>query len=177
MHHDRDRPRLPGQDDGLAAVERALVRRAIDLAVDNAAVGQLPFGAIVARDGAIVATGVNTSLRDHDPTAHAEVVAVRNACRNLGTLILPGATLASSCEPCVLCHATAVAAGIERVIYAAPSTLAIAMLGASDTPHANLLAEMQRSARSLAPGQIVHVPIDGAGEPFERYTRRALLRP
>jgi guanine deaminase len=179
-HHDHQRrPRaVNGGTSGGPPTngERAFVRQAIELAVDNAAAGQLPFGAVVVRDGGILGTGVNTTLRDHDPTAHAEVDAIRNACRDLHSLALPGATLVSSCEPCVLCHAAAASAGIERVVYAAPSELAIAMLGAPNTPHAALLAEMQRSLRSLVPEQIVHHPIDGAGEPFERYTS-ALVRP
>jgi guanine deaminase len=151
--------------------EAAFLRQAIELAVQNAAAGGLPFGALVIRDGAILATGVNRELRDHDPTAHAEVEAVRNACRDLGTRALPGAWLVSSCEPCALCHAAAAVAGISRLVYAAPKELAAAMLGAPDEP-ADLPAEMQRALRSLAPDQVVHVPTDGDSRPFERFTRQ-----
>jgi guanine deaminase len=153
--------------------ERDLVLRAIDLAVGNAEAGQLPFGALVVRGGAVLASGVNAELRNHDPTAHAEVEAVRAACRLSRTRTLPGATLVSSCEPCALCQATAATAGIERVVYAAPSMLAIARLGAPETPQAALLAAMQHSLRSLAPERLVHVPSDRAAEPFERYLRHA----
>jgi tRNA(Arg) A34 adenosine deaminase TadA len=153
--------------------ERDLVLRAIDLAVRNAEAGQLPFGAVVLHRGAVLASGVNTELRDHDPTAHAEVDAIRAACRRLHTRTLPEATLVSSCEPCALCQVTAATAGIERVVYAAPSALAIARLGAPETPQAALLAEMQHSLRSLAPERLVHIPSDRAAEPFERYLRRA----
>jgi guanine deaminase len=90
------------------------------LALDNAATAQLPFGAVVVRDGTVLATGVNTALRDVDPTAHAEVAAVRNACRQLGVVDLGGATVYSSCEPCALCVAVAAAAGVTRIVYAAP---------------------------------------------------------
>jgi guanine deaminase len=173
-NNDHDRPPTPstaGVSSGPSTTgETALLRQAIDLAVDNASAGQLPFGALVVRDGGILATGVNTSLRDHDPTAHAEVDAIRNACRSLHTLALPGATLVSSCEPCALCHAAATSAGILRVVYAAPKELAFEMLGAPDEPHATLLADMQRALRSLATEQIVHVPIEGDGRPFERFT-------
>jgi len=176
-HHDHE-PRPTAVTGGISGGpptngERTFLGQAIELAVDNAAAGQLPFGAVVVHGGGIVATGVNTTLRDDDPTAHAEVDAIRNACRNLGSLALPGATLVSSCEPCVLCHAAAATAGIARVIYAAPSELATAMLGTPGTPHAALLAEMQRSLRALTPEQVVHLPIEGAGEPFERYTNDA----
>ncbi len=61
-------------------VEGRLLARAIELAVENAERGQLPFGALVVRDGHILAEGVNTALKDSDPTAHAEVAAVRRAC-------------------------------------------------------------------------------------------------
>src|SRR4051794_12474340 len=95
------------------------LRRAVDLAAGNAAAGQLPFGALVVRDGEVLAIGVNTALRDRDPTAHAEVAAVRNACRHLGVLHLTGAVIYSSCEPCALCHTAALAAGVVRIVYAA----------------------------------------------------------
>ena len=100
--------------------------------MQNAAAGQLPFGALVVRDGEVLGTGVNRELREHDPTAHAEVDAIRNACRDLRTLTLPGAVLVSSCEPCALCHVTAAVAGISRVVYAASSEQASAMLGGTD---------------------------------------------
>lgn len=142
--------------------------------MENASAGQLPYGALVVRDGGVLATRVNTSLRDNDPTAHAEVDAIRNACRDLHTLALPGATLVSTCEPCALCHAAAASAGIPRVIYAAPKELVIEMLGAPEEPHAALLTEMQRALRSVAPDQIVHVPTEGDGQPFERFTTSGL---
>ncbi|HEY6415459.1 MAG TPA: nucleoside deaminase [Acidimicrobiales bacterium] len=154
--------------------ETAFLRRAIELAVHNASTGQLPFGALVVRDGDIVGTGVNTELRDLDPTGHAEVGAVRNACRELGTLTLPGALLVSSCEPCALCHTTAALAGISRVVYAAPKELAAAMLGAAEDPEPRLLTQMQRALRALAPEQVVHGPTDGDSLPFERYATARL---
>jgi len=161
-HDDQSPPQPPGMD--------AFLERAIELALENAAAGQLPFGALVVRDGTVLATGVNTSLRDHDPTAHAEVDAIRNACRDLRTLALPGATLVSSCEPCALCHAAAASAGILRVVYAAPKEVAFAALGAPAGPPGALLTQMQRALRSLVPGQIVHIPTEGAGRPFDRFT-------
>jgi tRNA(Arg) A34 adenosine deaminase TadA len=153
--------------------EAAFLGRAVDLAVDNAAAGQLPFGALVVRDGEVLATGVNTSLRDHDPTAHAEVEAIRTACRDLHTPALADATLVSSCEPCALCHAAAATVGIVRVVYAAPKEVAFAALGAPEGSHVALLTAMQHALRSLVPEQIVHVPTEGAGRPFERFTTSA----
>src|SRR4029453_8330548 len=86
---------------------------------ENAAAGQLPFGALVVRDGQVLATGVNTALRDIDPAAHAEVEAGRAACRAGGTLDLRGAEVYSSCEPCEMCRTVAQAAGIAVIWYAA----------------------------------------------------------
>lgn len=99
-----------------------LLGRAVDLATQNAASGQLPFGALVVRDGETLATGVNTVLRDLDPAAHAEVEAIRAACRSLGTLDLRGAEVYSSCEPCPMCCRAATATGIAVIWYAARAT-------------------------------------------------------
>jgi tRNA(Arg) A34 adenosine deaminase TadA len=132
-----------------------MVRRAVQLASDNAAAGQLPFGALVVRDGGVLATGVNTALRDHDPSAHAEVAAVRNACRALGTLDLAGAEIYSSCQPCPICRSVAAVAGVGRIYYAA--------LGAD-------LPDLRYPAPPALDGVTAeHVPVAGSGEPFERY--------
>src|SRR3954447_8578607 len=103
----------------MALTDLDLTTMAITLARENAATGALPFGAVVARDGVVLATGVNTTAVDHDPSAHAEAAAVRAACRQFRTLSLSSATLAASCEPCAICLSIAFAAGVERVIYAA----------------------------------------------------------
>jgi guanine deaminase len=92
---------------------------AVALAVDNVARGGGPFGALVVRDGEIVATGVNAVTTTNDPTAHAEVVAIRAACQALGDFRLTGCVLVSSCEPCPLCLAAALWARVDRVVYAA----------------------------------------------------------
>ena len=92
---------------------------AVALAVGNVEAGGGPFGALVVRDGAIVATGVNQVTATNDPTAHAEVVAIRAACRELGDFRLSGCVLVSSCEPCPLCLAAALWARADRVVYAA----------------------------------------------------------
>lgn len=80
--------------------------------------GTEPFGAVVVKDGRIVGRGLNSSRATFDPTSHGETEAIRDACRNLGTLDLTGATLYSSCEPCALCVAAMGIAGIEKLYYA-----------------------------------------------------------
>jgi guanine deaminase len=80
------------------------MQRALDLASHNANSGRGgPFAAIVVRDGKVVAEGTNLVTSTNDPTAHAEVVAIREACRNLGTFQLTGCELYTSCEPCPMC--------------------------------------------------------------------------
>lgn len=154
-------PRDPG--------EAALLSRAVQLALDNAAAGQLPFGALVVRDGTVLATGVNTALQDNDPVAHAEVAAVRNACRSLGELHLTGATLVSSCEPCAVCHAVAAATGVARIVYAAPKEYVPDMGYPAPPDNDDLMVRMQQVLRATAPEQLLYIPTDGAREPFDRF--------
>lgn len=98
--------------------EEAL-RRAIALAVENVARGGGPFGAVVVRDGAIVGKGTNRVTIDNDPSAHAEVVAIRDACRRLGTFRLDGAVVYSSCEPCPMCWSAIQWSRAARLCFAA----------------------------------------------------------
>lgn len=95
-----------------------LMRMAIALAQDNVARGGGPFGAVVARDGEVVATGVNRVTADCDPTAHAEVRAIRAAAALLGTFDLRGCELFSSCEPCPMCLGAVYWARLDRLFYA-----------------------------------------------------------
>jgi tRNA(Arg) A34 adenosine deaminase TadA len=84
--------------------ENEFMQLAIRLATENVLSGAGgPFGAVIAKDGEIVATGVNTVTSANDPTAHAEVNAIREACQALGSFQLPGCVLYSSCEPCPMC--------------------------------------------------------------------------
>jgi guanine deaminase len=145
--------------------ERQLLEETVRLAAENADAGQQPCGALVVRDGEILGTGVNTTSRDNDPTAHAEVEAVRAACRSLGTLALDGATIVSSCEPCPMCQSAAVMVGIERIVYAAPKESA-ARYGMQLT---DIGARMQQTWREQRLQEIEQVPTAGADEPFERF--------
>jgi tRNA(Arg) A34 adenosine deaminase TadA len=82
------------------------MQMAIDLATENVTSGAGgPFGAVVVRDGKIIATGVNCVTTNNDPTAHAEVMAIREACRALGDFQLAGCEVYTSCEPCPMCLA------------------------------------------------------------------------
>ena len=93
------------------------MRKAIGLSVRNVAMGGGPFGAVIARDGEIIATGVNRVTADHDPTAHAEVNAIRAAAEKLGTYDLSGCEIYTSCEPCPMCLGAIYWAHLDRMYY------------------------------------------------------------
>ena len=100
--------------------DREFLERAVTLATSNVGAGGGPFGAIiVSADGVVLGEGTNRVTRDLDPSAHAEVVAIRAACQSVGDFALHGATLYTSCEPCPMCLATALWARVDRVLYAA----------------------------------------------------------
>jgi tRNA(adenine34) deaminase len=82
--------------------------------------GEVPIGAVVVHEGAIIAGGQNTVLRDVDPTAHAEIVALRAAAKALGNYRLAGCTLFVTLEPCAMCAGAMIHARIDRLVYAAP---------------------------------------------------------
>ncbi len=99
--------------------ERQWMDQAVAAAAENVLTGGGPFGALVVKDGELIATGVNQVTTTLDPTAHAEVVAIRAACQRLQSFKLAGCLLVSSCEPCPLCLSAALWARIDRVIFAA----------------------------------------------------------
>ncbi|MCH5218593.1 MAG: nucleoside deaminase [Muribaculaceae bacterium] len=94
-----------------------LMREAIRLSEENVEKGGGPFGAVIARDGEIVATGVNCVTACTDPTAHAEVNAIRTACHKLGTFDLKGCTIYSSCEPCPMCLGAIYWAHLDKIYF------------------------------------------------------------
>ncbi|MBK5958231.1 tRNA-specific adenosine deaminase [Rhodoplanes elegans] len=97
--------------------ELGFMRRAIALADASVASGGGPFGAVLVKDGAIVGEGANRVVPDGDPTAHAEVVAIRDACRRLGTHVLDGAIVYTSCEPCPMCLSALWWARVGEIVY------------------------------------------------------------
>ena len=95
------------------------LKQAIEVATSSVRRGGGPFGALVAKDGAVVATGANQVTGTNDPTAHAEVVVIREACKALGSFQLSGCDLYSSCEPCPMCLGAIYWARPARVFFAA----------------------------------------------------------
>lgn len=92
--------------------------RAIALSENSVKTGGGPFGAVIARGGEVVAEASNSVTIDHDPTAHAEVNAIRQACRRLGTFDLSGCDIYCSCEPCPMCLGAIYWARLEKIYYA-----------------------------------------------------------
>jgi tRNA(Arg) A34 adenosine deaminase TadA len=105
----------------------AMMREAIALSVASVAEGGGPFGCVIVRDGEVIGRGANRVTRDNDPTAHAEVVAIRDACARLGSFQLENCDVYASCEPCPMCLAALYWARPKRVFYASTAADAAAV--------------------------------------------------
>ena len=145
----------------------SLVKQVIELAIENVRRGGGPFAAMVVKEGAVIATGTNCVTLTHDPTAHAEMVAIRKACRELGDFQLTGCDVYSSCEPCPMCLGAIFWARPARVFFAALQTDASAV-GFDDSFIYHQI--------DIAPGErsipMVHVPDETAKRPFEEWSRK-----
>lgn len=97
--------------------DEKFMQQAIDLSIESVANGGGPFGAVIVRNGEVIATGTNRVTATCDPTAHAEVSAIRAACTKLKEFKLSGCTIYSSCEPCPMCLSALYWAGVERIFY------------------------------------------------------------
>ncbi|GJG67461.1 MULTISPECIES: nucleoside deaminase [Prevotella] len=98
--------------------DKELMRRAIALSIDSVKNGGGPFGAVIARDGEVIAEGSNSVTIDNDPTAHAEVNTIRKACKKLGTFDLTGCVIYTSCEPCPMCLGAIYWAHLDKIYFA-----------------------------------------------------------
>lgn len=99
------------------AQDQHFMQMAIDLSVENVAQGGGPFGAVIVRNGEVLATGVNRVTASCDPTAHAEISAIRAACAKVKDFKLAGSIVYSSCEPCPMCLSALYWAGVSRIYY------------------------------------------------------------
>jgi guanine deaminase len=143
----------------------SFLRRAVELATDNVRLGRGgPFGAVIVRDGAVVAEGVNTVTPSNDPTAHAEVNAIRAACRSLGRFDLRGCVLYASCEPCPMCLGAIYWARLEAVYYAATREDA-ASAGFDDSVLYEEIPKPDEARRLLTS----RLAVAGATAPFEAW--------
>ncbi len=101
-------------------MDEFFMQQAIRAAEQARAVGEVPVGAVLVKDGEIIATGFNRPIGGHDPTAHAEIAALRAAAVLLGNYRLPGCTLYVTLEPCAMCAGAMLHARLARVVFGAP---------------------------------------------------------
>ena len=147
--------------------EQSWLDQAVELAAKNVAGGGGPFGALVVKDGELVSTGVNQVTPTLDPTAHAEVVAIRAACQALRTFRLDGCLLVASCEPCPLCLSAALWSRMDRVVFAADRNDA-ARAGFDDRAFYEVFTSPQESW----PLTVEHVGGARATWPFEQWNTK-----
>lgn len=150
-------------------MQQAFMNEAIRLALESVASGNGgPFGAVVVKDGRIVGRGTNGVTRYNDPTAHAEVMAIRDACRQLEEYHLAGCELYVSCMPCPMCLSACYWARIERIYYAARAEDAAAV-GFDDVFIAEELG-LPLDKRRLP---LVHMPTDDALAPLRHWKEKS----
>jgi tRNA(Arg) A34 adenosine deaminase TadA len=123
-----------------------------------------PFGAVIVKHGDVVGVGFNKVTTDNDPTAHAEVVAIRDACKKLGTFSLKGSVIYSSCEPCPMCLASIYWARLDRVYYA-NSRYDAAQIGFDDD---FLYGELAKDIKDRTM-EMIHLPDDIATIAFDEW--------
>jgi len=144
-----------------------LLRQTIELAAENVRRGGGPFAALVVKDGAVIATGSNRVTAANDPTAHAEIVAIREACRVLASFQLTGCDVYCSCEPCPMCLGALYWARASRIFYAA--TAADAAAAGFDDSFIYRQFALPDAARAIP---MVHVEDTSARRPFEEWAAR-----
>jgi tRNA(adenine34) deaminase len=110
--HSGGSPRLTEQDE-------SYLRAALELALEAGQAGEVPVGAVVVKDGRVIGRGRNSPISTHDPTAHAEILALREAAAAAGNYRLEGATIYVTLEPCVMCAGALVTARLARVVFGA----------------------------------------------------------
>ncbi len=131
--------------------DKAFMREAIRLADESVKNGGGPFGAVIVRDGEIVAGSANSVTLDNDPTAHAEVNTIRQACRKLGTFDLSDCVIYTSCEPCPMCLGAIYWSRIRRVFYANTKKDAAAINFADDFIYKELEQHEEQRAVPFIP--------------------------
>lgn len=149
--------------------DHAWAAEAVRLASENVTAGGGPFAALIVKSDAVLATGTNRVTLDLDPTAHAEVSAIRRACREVGDFALRGCVLYSSCEPCPMCLASALWARLDRVVYVADRDDA-ARGGFDDRAFYELLARDRGTWRSPS---VTRIALPEGAVPFDAWLAKA----
>ncbi|MBL3671237.1 nucleoside deaminase [Streptomyces sp. M2CJ-2] len=140
------------------------VEEAVRISRTHVAEGGIPFSGILVRDGRILGTGFNRVREDNDPTAHAEVVALRAAAKKAGQFGVAGSTLIASGEPCALCYMAALYFNVEHIVYAADRKTA----GAYGFDYASSYSIFSKDPTTW-PLKVTHAPIEGHEVPFQEF--------
>lgn len=138
---------------------------AINLATDSVFEGGGPYGAVLVRDGEIIASGRNSVEVNHDPSAHAELVAIREACRTMATTDLSDTILYASGEPCPMCLAASYQARVGEIYYACSKQEAMEILPKPDKTK-NFYSDQEKSG-PLRDVPFIHIPTSHRLNPFE----------
>lgn len=157
------------QEAGIQELERTWLEEAIGLATTSVANGGGPFGALVARGREVVALGNNQVTATLDPTAHAEVSAMRAACKQLDSFSLEGCVLITSCEPCPMCLSSALWARVNRIVFAADRHDA-AVAGFDDRKFYDLF---EKQPASMWPMSIERLDLPNRTAPFDAWLAKA----
>lgn len=157
------------QDPSILELERAWMDEAIRLATESVANGGGPFGALIVKDGEVVAVGNNQVTSTLDPTAHGEVTAMRAACKQLDTFSLDGCVLVTSCEPCPMCLSSALWARVDRIIFAADRDDA-AVAGFDDRKFYDLF---EKKPQSDWPTTIEQLDLPNRTAPFDAWLAKS----
>lgn len=167
----------PTPDDERRAADEYAMRIALDQAHNAALVGEVPVGAVVMRAGQVIATGYNRPITEHDPTAHAEIVALRHAAHLLGNYRLPECELFVTLEPCAMCAMALLHARVRRVVFGAPDPKTGAAGSVVDlfaNPQLNHHTELATGVLGDACGQVLR---DFFAERREQYRQRRSAGP
>lgn len=138
---------------GVPASDEDFMRLALDLARQAEVAGEVPVGCVIVEEGRVIATGANHPIGGNDPTAHAEIEALRAAARALGNYRLPGCTLYVTLEPCAMCAGAMVHARIGRLVYGAPDPRAGAAGSVFDLTRSPALNHRMEVAAGVLAGE------------------------
>ena len=144
--------------------DRQLLMCAVKLAGDGIKEGNGPFGAIVTREGKIISEACNVVVKSHDPTAHAEIMAIRKASDSLGTHDLSDCVIYTSCEPCPMCLGAIYWSGIKKVVYAS-DRISAESAGFSDSYIYKEIV-LEPALRSIS---FIQIPDSGGEEVFAKW--------
>ncbi len=155
--------------------DKAFLREAVQYAIESVDDGGAPFGAVVVHNGKVIAGAGNRAQLDCDPTAHAEIAAIREAGKVLANAHMPEATLYASCEPCPMCLAAAHWARIPRIVFAAPQEIAN-RAGFAD---GNIAEQLYGQIHPVRPEQLglTQIELGNSAAPFQAWQAKHELPP